>query len=234
MPKFDYIPEIIIPESTPVQLSDNYRIYGKTEFKYTMSTDRLYLEINGHDRSVIVRNNNVNLSDSQYFYTRGGCHYTVEQRDLQTQKWHKIKVLTSGEGTSSENFIFKGYYETAPNLDIEENHKSVEVLQGSSFNFKPKDFFKEKSSAGGTRAKFIRTPDLSILGEQTAEIRVWDQYVLAFGWDNVDNITDAEWESRKWPLNPSHYTSFEVKFNVVKSNQELHKLENSPGFNIKK
>lgn len=228
--KPEFTSEIVIPQSNPVQIRDDVRIYGKSTFLYIANLGGIFMINPSH----IERMQNVDLSDRQRFGIKTDYEYIAEEWNPQTQKWEQIEKPFRKGGNSYGSFDFKGYYELAPKLKIEEKFKSVEVAQGSAFIFKPEDFFAENSSAGGIRSKFIQIPDLSKPGEQIARIRVWDQYVTNRGWDDIDKITDADWESGAWPLNSEHYTTFEVKFNVVdKGDVRFDKIKNSPIFNLK-
>lgn len=228
--KPEFTSEIVIPQSNPVQIRDDVRIYGKSTFLYIANSGGIFMINPSH----IERMQNVDLSDRQSFGIKTDYEYIAEEWNPQTQKWEQTEKPFRMGGNSDGSFDFKGYYELAPKLKIEEKFKSVEVAQGSAFNFKPEDFFTENSSAGGIRSKFIQIPDLSKLGEQIARIRVWDQYVTNRGWDDVDKITDADWESGAWPLNSEHYTTFEVKFNVVdKGDVRFDKIKNNPIFHLK-
>lgn len=75
-------------------------------------------------------------------------------------------------------------------------------------NVKPDDLFKINSKAGDVKAEFVHKPDFSKIGEHTATIRVWDEY--------------GEEDSN----DPSHNTTFDVKFNVKDSTnwetEDLH------------
>ncbi|MEI5995394.1 MucBP domain-containing protein [Candidatus Enterococcus mansonii] len=199
-----------IPESSSVQINDETRVYGSTEFAYFKANLS-----NSFNEITIKKTYNEDSSDRLAFAISTSYKYFVEQWDAQKEQWIKSSSAFTGPSFGNGILDFSGYYEIAPNLDLQIIKNEMDIQKDSSFNIKPEVFYKELSSAGGTRSKFVNIPDLSKLGQQTVQIRVWDQYVTQYGWDRVDGIEDSDWESGARPLNSKHYKTFDVTFNVV-------------------
>jgi len=121
--------------------------------------------------------------------------YEMQTWIYQWPGWFQVGDRTGT--TATHRYANLNIFEEAPKLNIEAD-TNVHAVNTNS-NVKPEDFFKVNSHAGHVKSEFVRKPDLSELGEQTATIRVWDEY----GEEDRNDL--------------SHNTTFDVKFNVKDS-----------------
>ncbi|MEN3130855.1 hypothetical protein [Bacillus albus] len=125
--------------------------------------------------------------------------------------WFPVQDRRGFTSTTVTNRHFNNF-EKAPELSIDHHTNTTSIRSTDIDKLVPTDYYDVKSSAGKVKSEFVKRPDYN-LGEQTATIRVWDEY------------------GEETPSDLKHNKKIDVKFDVF---DDTNTFENKDlrGWNI--
>ncbi|PES30635.1 MULTISPECIES: hypothetical protein [Bacillus cereus group] len=198
---------------------------GKKEFKYDTMTDitmdDIWLDRDHSDPSLdisydssrqevtIKKIKNIDSTGNLSLATRS-C-YSLKAYYYDFIFWFKWGEVS---GPAVINRIEKTYhkFEKAPKLEVNPYSNVPTIVPTDIDKLNPADYYDVLSHAGEVKAEFVERPDPTKIGEQTATIRVWDEY------------------GEETPSDSEHNITKNVKFNVA--DKDTWETENLRGWNF--